>query len=154
MSLNIDLYNPANFSKHNLVKNLLESKVNMVQGTGDVTFAQCDDDFGVFSFDKTNTKTDPSPVTKGSHVNFNLAGIVSDEIIVDNLHIHVDWNGSTLYDEDHNQHNTYDSSYNYKLGWDVPSFAPSGHYHVIISGTGSNEGDNGTVLCVTADMDL
>ena len=154
MSLNIDLFNPANFSQHNLVKQLLESKVNGANGTGDVTYGQCDDDFGVFSFDKANTKNDPNPVTKGVHLNFNLAGIVSDEIEVKNLHVHVDWNGSTLYDEDHAQDNKYDSAYSYKLAWDVPSFAPSGHYAIKISGTGLNEGDSGTVLCVTADMDL
>ena len=154
MSLKIDLFNPANYSQHNLVKNLLESRANMVQGTGDVTFAQCDDDFGVFSFDKTNTRTNPDPLVKGQNVAFNLAGIVSDTITVTNLHIHVDWNGSTLYDEDHPQSNTYDSSYNYSLGWFVPSFAPSGHYAVTITGTGTNEGDNGTVICVNAGMDL
>ena len=154
MSLQIDLFNPANYSQHNLIKNLLESRNNNVEGTGDVTYSQCNDDFGVFTLDRANTRNVPNPVAKGKNVSFNLAGIVSDAITVTNLHIHVDWNGATLYDEDHAQNNTYDSSYNYSLGWFVPSFAPSGHYAVTISATGSNEGDNGTVLCVNAAMDL
>lgn len=154
MALQLDVFNPANFAKHGLVKQLLESKNATPYGTGDVTYGQCDDDFGVFTLDKADTTNSPNPVTKGVHLNFNLAGIVSDEIDVTDLHVHVDWNGATLYDEDHKQDNIYDSSYDYKLAWDVPSFAPSGHYAIKITGTGKNEGDQGTLLCVTAAMDL
>ena len=82
----------------------------------------------MFTFDAANSKNVPNPVTKGSSLEFTLAGIVSDAIEVKNLHVHVDWNGATLYDEDHNQDTKYDSAYNYKLNWAVPSFAPSGHY--------------------------
>lgn len=152
--LNIDLFNPANFSNHGLVKNLLESKANQIVGTGDVTYGQCDDDFGVFTLDTANTRNTPNPVTKGVHLNFNLAGIVSDAIEVKNLHVHVNWNGATLYDEDHAQDNKYDSAYSYLLAWDVPSFAPSGNYAITVTGTGLNEGDSGKVLCVTANMAL
>ena len=153
MALTLDVFNPANFAKHGLVKQLLESK-NAPNGTGAVTYGQCGDDFGVFTLDKADTKNVPNPVTKGVHLNFNLAGIVSDEIDVTDLHVHVNWNGATLYDEDHPQNNIYDSSYSYQLAWDVPSFAPSGHYAITLTGTGKNEGDSGTLLCVTADMDL
>ena len=129
MSLELDVFNPANFAKHNLVKELLESKVTSgLKAKGDVTYKQCDDDFGVFSFDKADTKNTPTEVVKGCNLGFTLAGIVSDEIEVKDLHVHVLWNGNTLYDEDHNQDTKYDSSYSYNLHWSVPSFAPSGHY--------------------------
>ena len=61
---------------------------------------------------------------------------------------------TTLYDEDHAQHNIYDSSYNYSLSWAVPSYAPSGAYHVILTGTGNSSTTAGKVLCVNADFTL
>ena len=54
----------------------------------------------MFTFDESSTTTTPSPITKGSTINLNLAGIVSNNIEVTNVHIHVDWNKSTLYDQD------------------------------------------------------
>jgi len=74
---------------------------------------------------------------------------------VTNIHIHVDWNGIPLYDEDFKQDNTYDSTYSYSLGWNVPAFAPSGKYAVKIRGTG-NAGSvqGGNVICVNANFDL
>ena len=82
-------------------------------------------------------------------------GIVSETIDVSNINIHVDWNGAPLYDEDHDEENKYDSDFTYQLGWDVPSFAPSGDYFITVTGTGTTEsGENGTVLCVNAAMTL
>ena len=112
----IDLFNPANLAnlgQHQLVKQMLDSTsliaVTDVADTGKVTFSQCDDDMGVFTIDTDATKATPDPVTKGASVTLDLEGIVSDSIEVKNVHIHVDWNGSTLYDEDHAQDNKYDS---------------------------------------------
>ena len=128
--IQIPLFNPDNFAKSNLVKELMMSKVANFKGTGDVVYGQCDDDFQAFTFDADNTGNVPAPAVKGSNIALNLAGIVSETIEVTNVHIHVDWNGSTLYDEDHAQDNTYDSSYNYSLSWAIPSYAPSGAYAV------------------------
>lgn len=107
-------------------------------GPGDVTYTQCDDDAGVFTFDSSATKNDPAPVVKGVTVKFHLAGIVSDEIEVHNLHVHVLWNGSPLYDEDNKQDNKYDSQYAYDLKWDVPKFAPDGNFDITLTGTGKS----------------
>ena len=79
---------------------------------------------------------------------------MQDEIEVTNIHVHVDWNGATLYDQDLKQDNKYDSSYAYTVSWLVPSFAPSGLYDVTLTGTGNYSGDNGKVLCVNAKMTL
>ena len=98
--ISIPLFNADNFASAGLIKELMMSKVANFQGTGDVTYSQCDDDAGVFTFDADNSNNVPAPVVKGSDVTLNLAGIVSDTIEVTNVHIHVDWNGSTLYDED------------------------------------------------------
>ena len=37
---------------------------------------------------------------KGTSIKLNFDGIVSQEIEITNMHIHVDWNGSSLYDQD------------------------------------------------------
>ena len=105
---------------------------------GNVSFNQCDDDMGAFTFDADNTKVTPDPVKKGDTIKFHLAGIVSDPIEVTNVHVHVDWNGSSLWDEDHKQDNKYDSQYSYDLQWAVPSFAPSGQYDIHLTGIGSD----------------
>ena len=155
---NIDLFNPANFAnmgQHQLVKQMLESTslVSVSDAVnGAVTFTQCDDDVGVFNLDTDNTKSVPDPVAKGSDVSLNLAGIVSDTIEVKNVHIHVDWNGSTLYDEDNAQDNTYDSDLEYALTWNVPSYAPSGAYDVFVK---AYDDDKSSVLyCVEAQFSL
>ena len=119
---------------------------------GSVTFSQCDDDKGVFTLDTDATKASPDPLVKGSDVSLDLHGIVSDSIEVKNVHIHVDWNGSTLYDEDHAQDNTYDSDLEYNLSWSVPSFAPSGDYDVVIKAYGDDA--SATLYCVEAKMTL
>ena len=135
--MHLPVFHPSNFMKANVAKTMIKSlQQGKIVNTGEVVFNQCADKENEFTFDESMTTISPYPVTKGVHLNFNLAGIVSDEIEVTNLHVHVDWNGSTLYDEDHNQDNKYDSAYNYQLGWDVPSFAPSGHYAIKITGTG------------------
>ena len=154
----IEVFHPSNYK--NLMSTLIDGLVHKkfqktdLGATGIVTWAQCSDDVGVFVFDESATSTDPSPVVKGSDVKLNLGGQVSDTMIVTNIHVHVLWNGSNLYDQDLKQNNTYDSTYKYTVGWNVPSYAPSGHYDVTMTGTGSSEGTDGTVLCVNAQFDL
>ena len=72
-----------------------------------------------------------------------------------NVHIHVDWNSSPLYDEDDKGLNVYDSDVEYNLGWNVPSFAPSGHYDIHVTGTGDAASlTDAKVMCIYAQMDL
>ena len=61
-----------------------------------------------------------------------------------NLHVHVDWNGSPLYDEDHDG-GSFSDTFTYDMKWDVPSYAPNGDYVVTITG---QEDDGSTDLCV------
>ena len=153
----IDLFNPANFAnmgQDSLVKQMLEttSLVAVTDAIGSVTFSQCDDDKQTFTLDTDATKSDPDPVVKGDKVALDLHGIVKDSIEVKNVHIHVDWNGSTLYDEDNKQDNTYDSDVDYSLQWDVPSYAPSGDYDIHVKAYGDDE--NTVLFCVEATMTL
>ena len=66
-----------------------------------VEWEVCDTDLDVFDFDEDSTTATPNPPTKGIDINLGLAGSLSDEMDLTNLHIHVDWNKSPLYDEDH-----------------------------------------------------
>ena len=126
-----------------------------MKDTGVVTYQQCDDDAKVFSLDLSSTNTTPSPINKGDDITFNLVGVVSEQMTLKNVHIHVDWNSSPLYDEDDPGTNVYDSDVEYNLGWSVPSFAPSGHYDVYVTGTGDAKSLTGAkIMCIYAQMDL
>ena len=122
---------------------------------GAVTYLQCDDDAGAFTLDTKQTTNSPNPVVKGSKVSLMLRGIVSEGVDIDNIHVHVDWNGSTLYDEDIAMTNHYDSTFQYDVSWDVPSYAPSGAYAVTMKGHGkTDEVSDVTVMCVGANFSL
>ena len=70
---------------------LEEPETNVDDGSGTVTFSQCDDDFGDFTLDKSHTKVIPNPVTKGERLNFIIEGILNDPIHVDDVIVHVMW---------------------------------------------------------------
>ena len=138
-----------------MVQSLIESAQAVTDNLGDVTFEQCDDDAKIFNLDLSSTNTTPNPVAKGDDITFNLVGVVNSKMTLKNIHIHVDWNDSPLYDEDDPGSNVYDSDVQYNLGWNVPSFAPSGHYVATITGTGdAGSVKDGKVICIIAKMDL
>ena len=146
-ALNIDLFAAKNFMNmpsQGLVKSMLatanQSLFSASNNIGNVTYQQCDDDVGQFTFDDANTYNDPAPVAKGSDLNLNLAGVFGDSGTLTNIHIHVDWNGTPLYDEDHKQSTKIGDDFKTTIGWFVPAFAPSGKYDVTLSGTGDISG--------------
>ena len=157
-NLKIDLYNPMNLLKYNNGPvNTIQSLIKAAQTPsvgGSVTYAQCDDDAGSFTLDKKSTTNKPDPLVKGQDVTLMLRGLVDEGIDFNNVHVHVDWNGSTLYDEDHPMTNHYDTTYSYDVSWSVPSYAPSGHYAVTITGQGKTDEVSGKVMCVSANFDL
>ena len=143
-----------NYLSKDLVKNMITTlriKAHGLTDSGKVAYSECDDDTGSFQLDTSSTSNSPDPITKGTDLTFNLAGILSDDIHVDNVHIHVDWNGSPLYDEDHKQDKKdFSDNFNMQLGWNVPAYAPDGKYAVQIVGT--NASTNKSNLCVKADF--
>ena len=161
-ALNIDLFSAKNFMNmpsQGLMKSMITSANQSLfyasNNIGDVTYEQCDDDVGQFTFDDANTYNDPSPVAKGSDLNLNLAGVFGDSGTLKNIHIHVDWNGTPLYDEDHKQSTAIGDEFKTTLGWNVPSFAPSGDYAINLIGTGDISGQtDAKVLCINAKMTL
>ena len=158
----IDIFNPVNFLTYKSGQTMVKQMLSQVSAStkisitdlklGEVNFSQCDDDKGAFILDTDATNAKPDPITKGQDVSLDVHGIVSDTIQVKNVHIHVDWNGSTLYDEDNAQDNTYDSDLEYALTWNVPSYAPSGAYDVFVK---AYDDDKSSVLyCVEAQFSL
>jgi hypothetical protein len=105
--INIDFNNF--FESKNLVQSLIESAQQMTDAPGHVTFEQCDDDAKIFNLDLSSTNTTPNPITKGDDITFNLIGVVNSQMTLKNVHIHVEWNSSPLYDEDNPGTKTYDS---------------------------------------------
>jgi hypothetical protein len=64
-----------------------------------------------------------------------LGGLVTKPTTITNVDINVLWAGTPLHKEDHaisEKHNAGDT-FTYSLGWAIPSFAPSGKYHVTIT---------------------
>ena len=141
-----------NYLSKDLIKNMITTiriKANGLGDVGKVIYSQCDDDTGSFQLDTSSTSNTPDPITKGADLSFNLAGILSDDIHVDNVHVHVDWNGSPLYDEDHKDGTKdFSDNFNMVLGWNVPAYAPDGNYAVKLVGT--NASTSKTNLCVDA----
>ena len=135
---------------HNLIKTgkgFFEKKT--LKDSGAITWGNCDSETPSFHFDKDSTQVTPNPLTKGSTIQFDLIGSMDKSTEVDNLHVHVDWNGSSLYDEDDKDGQTYDSDYEFKMHWDVPSYAPDGTYAIKLTGTNAS---NGEVVCVQASF--
>ena len=161
-ALNIDLFATKNYAKmptQDLVRSFLQSGNQFLfsasNDIGNVTYEQCDDDVGQFTFDGDNTYNDPAPVVKGCDLNLNLAGVFGDQGTLTNIHIHVDWNGTPLYDEDHNRSTAIGDDFKTTLGWNVPSFAPSGDYAISLIGTGDISGKTGAkIMCIKAAMTL
>lgn len=151
---NLDIENFL--SSKNIVQSLIQSVQQQVHADpGIVQFKQCDDEAGAFTLDVSSTTTTPQPVQKGADLAFNIVGIVNKKVTFKNVHIHVDWNSSPLYDEDHEMDQSYDSDLAYNLGWNMPSFSPAGFYNVTIIATGdSDEKANVKVMCVLSWMDL
>jgi hypothetical protein len=133
--LHLPVFHPSNFMNANVARTMIKS---LQQGktvtTGEVTYNQCSDSENKFTFDESMTTVAPYPVTKGTHLTFDLGGIVSSPMEVDGVHVHVNWNGTPLYDEDVKVGKEFDSTVDIQFGWDVPSYAPSGKYEIHVTG--------------------
>lgn len=155
----IDPFNIENFMKPevmpHLIKSTQEQAANLlkgqdiVKGGSPVSWAQCADDKNVFTKDDS-TAAIPDPLSKGSDVKLHLVGALSDAINLSNVHIHVDWNGVSLYDEDHKGEQEFDDVLTYDLQWSVPSYAPNGQYVATL--TGIDKDGSSKDFCVTASF--
>ena len=99
---------------------------------GIVTYSDCHDDKGVFHFD--HDKSHNSEIHKGQDIDIHLRGTVDSQIIANNIHIQVSWNGAVLYKEDHDEERIFDHDVEVDFGWYLPAITPAGKYKCTITG--------------------
>jgi len=65
------MFDKADPKAPNMLQPLMKT---VTQRPGVPSFEKCNDDLGVFTFNVGSTTVDPDPITKGSTINFHLAG--------------------------------------------------------------------------------
>lgn len=121
---------------------------------GDPTvWADCDADGG-FKIDMTQTYNKPEPPTKGSNVELIFGGVFTQDVALGGINVYVTWNDTPLYVNFFNRSKDAHAgdAYTDDITWLVPSFAPSGHYHVEL--TVQDKGKTTKLACKTVDFDL
>ena len=146
----VDIFNPANFMKAGLAQQLLEAPKANVGASGVVTWGQCADAEGKFTFDEASSSYSPSPLVKGKNVNLDLEGLVSSPLDLSKVHVNAKWNGASLYDQDITVGKHYDDLLEFDFSWFVPSYAPSGKYDITL--TGYDQDKTTTDMCVQASF--
>lgn len=132
-----------------LVKNFIHPRLK-----SDVVWGTCPS-AGGFKVDMSKTYNKPQPPQKGDNVELFLAGTFTDDVSLAGLKVYVTWDNNPLYVNDFPRVNDYEEGDPYKdnIEWFIPSFAPSGHYHVELT----LHDDSPTPVnfaCLTADFDL
>merc|ERR1712167_365723 len=159
LDFEMDLFQPSSFvqtmmtavKQPDQMKQALYGTAVADQGPpGVVTWAQCSDDLGIFTFDASSTSYTPDPIKKGTNVSLDMHGIVSSAVDVAKIHVHCDWNKAPVYNKDL-PGGHYDSSVEVKATWAVPAYAPSGLYSVTINGYDAN---NKSAMCINAQFNL
>lgn len=108
---------------------------------------------GAFKADLSKTYSDPKVPTKGVEVALNLNGVWTDDAVLDSTKVYVEWNKTPLYVNEYPKHQTFHEGDQYtdNIKWQIPSFAPSGHYSVKLTLHDKGSTNFG---CLTADFDL
>ena len=132
-----DIFNPANFMKAGLAEKLLEQQPS-VGATGVVSWAQCGDAEGKFTFDPASSSYSPNPLQKGKNVNLDLQGVVDSTTTLQKVHVNAKWNGASLYDQDITVGQSYSDLLEFDFSWFVPSYAPAGKYDITLTGFDSD----------------
>lgn len=85
-----------------LIKSLLLQSLAgaSVQPGQQTRWSQCDDDFGIFTLDQGFTESVPNPPQKDQEVILKLFGAISDDIRVERITVHTDWEDAALNDDE------------------------------------------------------
>merc|ERR1719473_1889024 len=156
LDVDMDLFRPSSFIQTMMTagrqpQTLLAAPFADVTGPpGVVSWSQCEDDLGVFTFDESSTTYTPDPIKKGTNVALDMHGIVSTAIDVKDVHVHCDWNKAPVYNKDL-PGGHFDSAVEVKAQWAVPSYAPAGTYSVTITGLDANKKK---AMCINAVFSL
>ena len=84
----------------NLVETLMNGFHLERDSVDKAEFSQCADDAGVFTLDGGNTVSVPDPIVKNQDVTLKFRGQISEHVDVEIFHVHIELNGSPLFDED------------------------------------------------------
>ena len=120
-------------------------------GKGTVSWSQCADDAGVWTFDTAGSTYSPNPVSRGKTLTVSIKGPLSAPIHVDNFNIEV-YLGSTKVDSLQQAGGDWSGEFELTLSQKLPYLSPPGHYTIKAVANGSKS--NGTVLCANAELDL
>ena len=106
-----------------------------------------------FKPDMSKTYSDPKIPVKGIDVALILHGTFTDDVELKGIKIYVEWNKTPLYVQDYERAASYSEGDDYSdnIGWSIPSFAPTGHYNVVIT---LHDAANKNLGCLTVDFDL
>jgi len=85
-----------------LIKSLLLQSLAAapVQPGQKTKWTQCEDEFGIFTLDQDFTASVPNPPQKDQDVVLKLFGSISDDIKVERITVHTDWEGAALNDDE------------------------------------------------------
>lgn len=136
-----------------LLKNALRQEFEESnEANGEVKWALCQST-GAFKPDLSKTYSVPKVPTKNIDVQLVLNGVWTEDSHLEGTKVYVEWNKTPLYVDDFSRKKDFSEGDKYtdNIKWNIPSFAPSGHYAVKITlhdEKGKNHG------CLTADFDL
>ena len=68
--------------------------------SGHIEFGNCDAENPIFLFDMTSTTAVPDTVKKGIWVDFILNGFLTQDYVLSNTNIYVEWDKTKLYSGD------------------------------------------------------
>ena len=131
-------------------------------GLGDkgvVTWSQCPDDIGVWTFDTAGSTYSPSPFKKGDTVSLTFVGSVTAPIHIDYYNVETYLNGSIFSEETfRNGGGRFTSAWSLSVSQIIPYFlTPSGHYQVTLQGIHLihlPRHEQKFVMCVKAEYDM
>merc|ERR1712238_568241 len=90
---------------------------------GKITYYQCEDDLGIFSFNPEKSNTTPDIVKKGEHINIHIVGDHSEDMRIRNLKLEAKWSGKSMYKDDNPEDTLFlaNNEYVHDLTLSLPS---------------------------------
>lgn len=93
-----------------------------------ISYEQCKDDLGIFTLNAEKTVMTPSPPVKGAILEFKIVGAISEDIQIEKVITHVDWEDKPLYDEETTGDDSFSDNVEVTSRFKVPVHAPDGNY--------------------------
>merc|ERR1711998_101710 len=103
-------------------------KGDRVKAVTKITWAQCDDDKGVFKYDAQRTTASPDPLVPGQNVTLSLAGAISDDLNIDHVSISALWNKHQVYKQNFDVKKKYSDELSWQQDWFVPNSMMTGDW--------------------------